>query len=60
MKTVTVSAQDAMKQVTATVEIKVTGTSIMRLRLWLGIRLINLAAFVIGCRINTSTRYSHG
>lgn len=55
MKTIAVSANDLARNITMNVEIKVTGTALFRVRLWLGIRLIKLASLVIGCRISTTT-----
>lgn len=46
---VRVPAASVMRDVTMTVE--VTGLTVWRLRLWLGLQLMRLAARVIGCGI---------
>jgi hypothetical protein len=43
----TVKAADAMKR--ATMNVTVTGMRVLRIRLWLGVKLIGLACWVMGC-----------
>jgi len=45
---VNVPASAAMKQVTMTVNVKVTGLRVLRVRLWVACRLIRLAALAGG------------
>lgn len=49
-----VSASHAMSN--HTLSVKVTGLQVMKARLWLGMRLLRLAAAVIGCKIEIECR----
>lgn len=51
---VDINASDVMK--TVTLEARVIGLKRMRLRLWLGLRLLVLAAAVIGCALEFELR----
>ena len=47
--TINVSASEAVRRLEF--KVTVTGIKTMRVRMWLGVRLIRLAAMVIGCGI---------
>lgn len=49
--TLTLPVSDAVRRCTLQVRVRLTGQRLFALRLWLGTRLIRLAAFVLGCYI---------
>ena len=55
MKSIPVNIGDAVKCMTMTVHISMTGIRWFKLRLWIGSRLIKLAASIIGCGIEIKT-----
>jgi hypothetical protein len=48
-----INAADAMKSVTLNVKVD---TRELRVRLWIGTRLLHLAAWILGCRIRIEPR----
>lgn len=55
---ITVQMSDAIKRMTITV--KVTGLRSFQVRMWLGVKLIQLAAFIIGCNSNVVVETNNG
>jgi hypothetical protein len=45
-----VNASDVMKRLT--LEVNITGVRVLRARLWLGMRLMRLAVWVMGCDLD--------
>lgn len=56
MKKINVNVNDAMKNVTFKVKLK--GVNVLKVRLFIGIRLLMLAAFIIGAGIEFDTEVS--
>lgn len=50
-----ISAGALMRQVSVTIELRVTGIKLMRARVWLGTQLVRLAGLVIGCDLAVDT-----
>ena len=53
MKLRPVKVSDALREIT--LEVKIVGFRSWRIRLWIGTRLLQLAAWVIGCGIKIET-----
>ena len=51
-----ISAATVMKRVTMAVSIRVTGLSLLRIRVWFACQLLSLAARIAGCGIEVTTK----
>ena len=51
----TLPVSDVLRRCTLNVRVRLTGLRIFALRVWLGTRLIRLAALVLGCNIAIET-----
>lgn len=51
MKATPIRMSEIIRQQTLTVELCLTGVRWARFRIWLGVRIIKLGAYVVGCGI---------
>ena len=52
MARVDIPMSKAMREVT--LDLRITGTRVARVRMWLGCQIMRLAAFAIGCNVEIS------